>query len=144
MTSAYEVPANVLLEALARYFKERLKEVSPPPWARFAKTGPSRKRPPHDPDWWYIRAASILRKLYVSGPIGVSRLRSIYGGRKDYPMRKAHKLKSGGSNIRKILQQLERAGLITHDLKGRRITDKGRQLIDAIARSLVKEVNQIE
>ena len=79
----------------------------------------------------------------MSGPIGVSRLRSAYGGRKDYPMRKAHKLKSGGSNIRKILQQLERAGLVTHDLKGRRITDEGRQLVDAVARSLVKEVKQV-
>lgn len=141
LTSAYDVPANTLLEALARYFKERVKEINPPNWARFAKTGPSRKSPPHNLDWWYMRAASILRKLYIGGPIGVSRLRSIYGGRKDYPMRKARKLKSGGANIRKILQQLERAGLVTHDLKGRRITDEGRQLVDYVAKTLVKEVS---
>lgn len=143
LTTAYDVPANVLLEGLARYFKERVKEISPPSWALFAKTGPSKKRPPHNPDWWYIRAASILRKLYLSSPLGVSRLRSIYGGRKDYPMRKAHKLKSGGSNIRKILQQLERAGLVTHDSKGRRITDEGRRLIDNVAKSLATEVSQV-
>ncbi|MEM2842116.1 MAG: 30S ribosomal protein S19e, partial [Thermoproteota archaeon] len=140
MTSAYDVPANTLLEALARYFKERVKEINPPNWARFAKTGPSRKSPPHNLDWWYMRAASILRKLYIGGPIGVSRLRSIYGGRKDYPMRKARKLKSGGANIRKILQQLEKAGLIqktdkkTH--KGRVITPKGERFINAIVKKI--------
>jgi small subunit ribosomal protein S19e len=28
-----------------------------------------------NPDWWFVRAASMLRKLYLRGPIGVSRMR---------------------------------------------------------------------
>jgi len=129
---------------LARYLKKNVKEVNPPAWSAFAKTGPSRKRPPHDPDWWYVRAASILRKLYMRGPLGTSRLRAVYGGRKDYSMRKAHKSRSGGSSIRKILQQLEQAGLVAHDKKGRFIQSEGRRLIDRITMELAKEVQSDE
>ena len=125
---------------LASHLKEKVKEVAPPPWSLFSKTGPAKKRPPDDPDWWYLRTASILRKLYVGGPVGVSRLRSIYGSRKDYPMRKAHRLKSGGSNIRNALQQLEKAGLVGHNLSGHYLTDQGRSLIDQISIDLVKGV----
>ena len=60
-------------------------------------------------DWWYIRAASIMRKLYIYGPVGVGSLRTAYGyrakiGDKTRPERTR---KAGGAIIRKILQQLE-------------------------------------
>ncbi|MDW8034100.1 MAG: 40S ribosomal protein S19, partial [Nitrososphaerota archaeon] len=73
------VPADKLIERLAEYLRENVKEVSMPEWAMFVKTGPHRQRPPDRLDWWYLRAASILRKLYLKGPMGVSRLRKVYG-----------------------------------------------------------------
>ncbi|MEM4405105.1 MAG: 40S ribosomal protein S19, partial [Nitrososphaerota archaeon] len=55
-----------LIRAVARYLKEN-KMVSAPKWAAYAKTGVSKDRPPSDPDWWYVRSAAILRKLYIRG-----------------------------------------------------------------------------
>lgn len=140
MPTVYDAPPEEVIRRIAQHLKEKVKEVEPPPWATFVKTGAHKERPPEERDWWYVRAASILRKLYLKGPIGVEKLRKEYGGRKRFPMRKAHKWKGGGSNIRKILQQLERAGLVqTVERKGRVLTNKGKSLLDKIASQILKE-----
>nr|WP_287849198.1 40S ribosomal protein S19 [Methanothrix sp.] len=38
-------------------------KVQPPVWAEFAKTGVNREMPPTNPDWWFVRSASILRRI---------------------------------------------------------------------------------
>ncbi len=141
MVTIKEVPADMFIKALANYLKERVPEVRPPPWALFVKTGPHKEKPPEDPDWWYFRAASILRKLYINGePIGVGTFRTIYGGLQRRGVAPPHFKKAGGSHIRKILQQLERAGLVTKEgNKGRVLTPKGRKLLDKIAYEVFKE-----
>ncbi len=138
LPSVYDVPGQRLVEALAEVIEKDHPQVSPPSWSLLAKTAPFKSRPPSDPKWWYKRAASVLRFLYLKGPIGVSRLRSRYGGRKDTPMRKAHHKKAGGSAIRKILKQLELENLVVTSGKGRAITPKGRSLLDSIASNMLK------
>ena len=139
--SVYDVPADVLIERLARYLKENVPEVRPPAWALFVKTGSHVERPPQDPDWWYVRCASLLRKLYLRGPIGVSRLRKMYGGRKRRGVRPAHFRRAGGSAIRKPLQQLEAAGLVVKDgNRGRRLSPKGMSLVDMVASQIRREL----
>lgn len=133
------VPADELIERLAEYLKENVKEVWVPQWALFAKTGSHRQRPPDRFDWWYVRAASMLRKLYIKGPMGVSRLRKVYGGRKKYPMRRAHKVKAGGAIVRNMLQQLEAAGLVSKTGKGRWLTPKGVSLLDKLSLDMFRE-----
>lgn len=143
MTTVYDVPADILIDRLSKYLKENVKEVRPPEWAAYVKTGSHVERAPHNPDWWYIRAASILRKLYIRGPIGVSRLRKLYGGRKRRGVKPAHFRKAGGSIIRHILQQLEEAGLAEKDgNKGRVLTPKGRSLLDAMAARIKREMER--
>lgn len=132
------VPADELIERLAEYLRENFKEVEAPQWAMFVKTGSHKQRPPDRLDWWHVRAASILRKLYVKGPIGVSKLRKIYGGRKKYPMRRAHKVKAGGAITRRILQQLEAAGLVTKSNRGRWLTPKGMSLLDKLSLEIAR------
>ncbi|MEM0088141.1 MAG: 40S ribosomal protein S19, partial [Thermofilum sp.] len=61
------VPPRMLVEELAQYLKENVKEVQPPEWSLYAKTGCFKDRVPDDPDWWYKRCASLLRKLYLYG-----------------------------------------------------------------------------
>ncbi|HII79102.1 MAG TPA: 40S ribosomal protein S19, partial [Methanosarcina sp.] len=51
--------------------------------AKNVKTGVHKELPPINDDWWYIRCAAVLRKIYTDGPIGTERLRSVYGGKKD-------------------------------------------------------------
>jgi small subunit ribosomal protein S19e len=141
LTTPYDVPAQKLIEKLAKYLKENVDQVHPPTWAAVAKTGSHVEKQPQNPDWWYVRAASILRKIYAHEPIGLEKLRSDYGGRKGFTVKPNHASKSGGSNIRKILQQLEQAGLIqTVRPQGRKMSSKGRKLVQEVAEDLQKEL----
>ncbi|KYH39068.1 MAG: 30S ribosomal protein S19 [Candidatus Bathyarchaeota archaeon B23] len=143
MTTVYDVPADILIERLSRYLKENIREVRPPEWAAYVKTGSHVERAPHNPDWWYIRVASMLRKLYIKGPIGVSRLRKEYGGRKRRGVKPAHFRRAGGSIVRHILQQLEEAGLAERDgNRGRVLTPRGRSLLDAMAARIKRELER--
>lgn len=149
MTTVYDVPADALIARLTEYIKANIEQVTPPEWAAYVKTGSHVERAPQDPDWWYVRSASTLRKLYLKGPIGVSRLRKEYGGRKRRGVRPAHFRRSGGAIIRHILQQLEAAGLAAKaDKGGRIISPKGRSLLDAmstqIKRDLVREMPELK
>lgn len=141
MTTPHDVPAQQFVEKLAKYLRENVDQVQPPAWAAFAKTGSHVERQPQSPDWWYTRAASILRKIYAHEPVGLQKLRADYGGRKGFRVRPNHAAKSGGSNIRKILQQLEAAELVqTAKPQGRKMTPKGRKLLQEVADGLHKEL----
>jgi len=149
LPTPYDVPPDKLIERLARYLKREVEAVRPPEWALFVKTGSHAQRPPQDPDWWYVRCASLLRKLYIHGPLGVERLRSMYGGRKDRGHRPEHHRKAGGSIIRKALQQLEAAGLVEKltdgrgHVVGRVLTPKGRSLLDRLATEVKRELEKV-
>jgi len=142
LPTVYDVPAGPLIEHLAEYLRSSVEQVKPPQWALYAKTGAHKERPPEDPDWWYKRAASLLRRLYIAGPLGISRLRKLYGGRRRYPMRKAHSVRAGGSSLRKILQQFERAKLVTHSKKGRILTDQGKSILDKMATEVYESISK--
>jgi small subunit ribosomal protein S19e len=131
MVSILEVQADKLIERLKEELK-KIETIKPPIWSKMVKSGANKERPPQQEDFWYIRAASILRRIYIDGPIGVSRLRTYYGGRKRRGVRPAKTYKSGGSIIRKILQQLEASEFIKKDKKGRVLTSKGREFVDKI------------
>jgi small subunit ribosomal protein S19e len=96
-----------------------------------------KQRPPFKNDWWYTRTASVLRSVYKLGPVGVNKLRVKYGGKKNNGSAMEHFYKGSGSIIRKILQQLEAAGLISKGAKGihkgRIATGKGISLLDKAA-----------
>jgi len=134
--SVREAKADRLIGALKEELK-RMEELAPPQWSRYVKTGTSRERPPEQPDWWYARAASILRRIYIDGPMGVSRLRTYYGGRKNRGQAPEHSRRGSGKIVRTILQQLEKAGLVTkEEKKGRKLTQKGADLLEKTAESL--------
>ena len=141
MVTVRDVPANVLIEKLAAYLRTNVATVKPPLWATFTKTGPHKERVPDNPDWWYYRAAAILRKLYLAeNPIGIETLRTMFGGLKRRGSAPPHFRKCGGSHIRLILHQLEAAGLIEKTSKGRKISSKGRSLLDELAFEVFKEL----
>jgi small subunit ribosomal protein S19e len=141
LKTPHDVPASKFIEKLAKYLKENVDEVTPPSWASVAKTGAHVQRQPQNSDWWYIRCASLLRKIYIHGPIGLEKLRADYGGRKDFGVKPEHVVKAGGAIIRKALQQLEAAGLIeTLKPQGRRMTKEGRKLLQEIAEDVGKEL----
>lgn len=141
MANPHDVPASKFIEKLAKYLKENVDEVQPPAWATVAKTGSHVEKQPQNQYWWYTRSASILRKVYVHGPIGLEKLRADYGGRKGFTVRPNHASKAGGSNVRKSLQQLEAAGLVEKaSIKGRVMSPKGRKVLQDVAEDLHKDL----
>lgn len=143
MTTAYDIPADVLIDKLSGYLKENIREIQPPEWVDYVKTGSHAERVPQNPNWWYVRTASMLRKLYMKGPVGVSRLRKDYGGRKRRGVRPAHFAKAGGNIIRTILKQLEQAGLAQKEgIKGRTVSAKGRSLLDAMSTQIKRDLDR--
>jgi len=106
-----------------------------PEWVKLVKTSPNRARPPKEEDFWYKRAASILRQIYIKGVVGVQRLRTRYGGRKDKGAKPPKFYKGSGKLIRNILQQAEKAGLIEKSKTkkaGRCLTEKGKEFLESV------------
>jgi len=143
MVTAYDVQAQELIIEVARALKN---EITMPEWALFVKTGSHKERPPHEEDWWYIRAGALLRTIYMKGPVGVQKLRKKYGGRKVRGTRPEQFRKSSGKIIRVILQQLREKGLIEPSKskvkKGQVITKKGHAFLDKIAFTLSSGLKQ--
>lgn len=143
MPTVYDVPVDELIKATAEYLKKNVSEIDPPTWTTYAKTSSHRENPPQDQDWWYTRSASLLRKIYIKGPMGIARLRKEYGGRLARGNVGAHKRRGGGSAVLDPLQQLEQADLVkTRDLKGRVLTGKGISLLDSLAAEILRRLEK--
>jgi len=140
MVTVREVPAGKVLPALAEELK-KVEAIKPHKLAAFVKSGVNAERPPDQPDFWYLRSAAVLRKIYLTGPVGTQRLRNVFGGKKRRGTKPAKQRKTGGKFIRTMLQQLEKSGLVSKREKapfGRAITAKGQKLVDRVASKVGK------
>ena len=136
ISSVYQIPADKYNISLAEALKQ-ISEFKEPEWAGFVKTGISKKRPPQEPDFWFKRAASILRQIYINKTVGVNRLKTRYGSKKNRGMRPEKFKKASGKIIRTILQQAEAAGFLEKynepgKRAGRKLTEKGREFLEGI------------
>ncbi|MEA3229899.1 MAG: 30S ribosomal protein S19e [archaeon] len=136
MVTTFDVASDKLIKEASEQLK-KVESIKPPEWVPFVKTGSHNERVPDNPDWWYVRAASILRKVYIS-PVGVDRLRTVYGGRKNKGYKPEKRRNASGNIIRKCLQQLEKAGLVRKLPAGRGITPQGQKFLDNIAYKVSK------
>ena len=140
MPKFQEAPIQKLIEKLAEELKKA--GLKAPEWTQYAKSGANAARPPSQTDWWYHRAAALLRKIAVRGPVGTEKLRVIYGSRKRRGHQPAEFRKTGGAAIRKALQQLQKLGYVKYKdkgvKKGRMVTPQGLSFLDKTAK-LVKE-----
>ncbi|MHA1278738.1 MAG: 30S ribosomal protein S19e [Candidatus Helarchaeota archaeon] len=144
MTTLNDIPAESLINKLATELKDKFDKIRPVSWAMYVKTGAYKERAPIDPDWWYIRCASILRKLALKNYIGVSRLQGIYGGRKRRGAKPEKVRKGSGAIIRHSVQQLEEEGLVeTVKGMGRRITPQGQSLVDRVAHEIKMKLQKV-
>ncbi|MFC4550319.1 MULTISPECIES: 30S ribosomal protein S19e [Halorussus] len=146
MTTLYDVPADDLIEAVAAKLEDRIDE---PDWATFTKTGTQRELPPEQENFWYLRTASVLRKVATNGPVGVERLATEYGGKKDgsnrYQVAPEHRRNGSRKIIRTMLQQLEDEDLVdTEGGAGRIVTGEGRSLLDDTAGEVMEDLDRPE
>ena len=125
----YELDAHEYNKKLAEALKQ-IPEFEAPEWVEFVKSGPAKARPIEEEDFWYKRAASILRQIYKKKIVGVNRLKTKYGSKKNRGYQPEEFRKSSGKIIRVILQQADKAGFteIAKTVKGVRARKPGRQL----------------
>lgn len=140
MVTVYDVDGRKLIAKTALALEEQ-KVLQPPEWSRFVKSGVCAERLPEQKNWWFIRGAAMLRKLYIKGPIGVRELRKEFGKKKNMGSRPSRVYKTSGSVTRKILQQLQKAGYIVKLEKnkrslGRIVSPKGRTFIDNLSKKV--------
>ncbi|GBE19919.1 30S ribosomal protein S19e [archaeon BMS3Abin17] len=138
--SIYELNAQEYNLRLAEALK-KIPEFKSPEWVEFVKSGPAKERPIDEPDFWYKRAASILRQIYKKNIVGVNRLRVKYGSKKDRGFQPEKFIKAGGKIIRTILQQADKAGFteiaktvrgVRSRKPGRQLTQKGKEFLEDI------------
>ncbi|VVB59179.1 30S ribosomal protein S19e [uncultured archaeon] len=132
--SVKDVDSRELIISTAEELK-KTSGITPPVWAPFVKTGSHKERVPDNADWWYMRAAALLRRVAITNA-GVSRLRRVYGGRKHRGYKPEKKVQASGNIIRKILQQLEAAKLVKKGKKGRQVTAAGQKFLDKVAKNV--------
>lgn len=140
MSNVYEVGKSELVREVSSRLKSVIKER--PSYMDYAKSGACRERQPQDPDFWYVRSASLLSYVYAHGPVGVSRLKTRYGGSKGHTVHRKHHMDAGGSIIQDSLNALEQAGLVKKTKKGREITGKGKSFLDKASGELLRAGKQ--
>ena len=135
MATIYDINASELIDKAS---SELSKIMEKPEWSEFVKTGVSKKRAPVESDWWFKRSASILRTVYIRGPIGTNKLKGKYGSKKNRGYVPEKRFEASGKIIRSILQQLEKLELVKQvDIKkhkGRKITPKGKSFLDKLSK----------
>jgi small subunit ribosomal protein S19e len=141
--SVFVVQPEKLIETLSNKLKE-YPEISPPKGSEFWKTAFFKELAPIDSEnFWYIRCASILRKVKKFGPIGVNRLRKYYGGKNRNGKGLNHSAKASGKIIRVALQQLGEASLLEmKEKKGRVLSSEGISLIERTAYEIIRSKDQ--
>ena len=148
ISSVYKIPADKYNQQLASALKQ-IPEFKEPEWAMFVKTGVAKIKPPQEKDFWYKRAASILRQIYIHKIVGVSKLRTRYGSKKNRGMRPEKFRKASGKIIRTILQQAEAAGLLEKQIEpgkraGRKLTSNGKEFLEGIKERKEESTPKIE
>jgi len=138
MVKVYDVGADALIVETARRLREM--GLKKPDFVGLVKSGSHNERPPEQEDFWWMRSASILRKIYINGNLGVNKLRREYGGKKKFGVRPSHFRSAGGKTNRVAMQELEKLGLIrkAENGRGRVITGAGEKLLDSAAFSVKK------
>ncbi|XP_025100558.1 40S ribosomal protein S19-like isoform X1 [Pomacea canaliculata] len=132
--SVKDVNQHDFTKALAAFLKKSGK-LKVPEWADIVKLGRFNELAPYDEDWYYTRAASVARHLYIRCPAGVGAFTKIYGSKQRNGTTPSHNCRGSRSVARKILQSLEGLKMVEKDPNtgGRRLTPQGRRDLDRIA-----------
>jgi len=133
-TTVRDVAPAKFIEAYAQHLKKSGK-MELPKWHDLVKTKTHSELAPYNPDWYYVRAAAIARKVYLSSvPVGVGQLRREFGDLSRNGSKQEHFRRACGANIRHALHGLESMKVLEKSKNGGRvITRIGQQDLDRIA-----------
>eukprot|EP00382_Lankesteria_abbotti_P005491 CAMPEP_0113847630 /NCGR_PEP_ID=MMETSP0372-20130328/1990_1 /TAXON_ID=340204 /ORGANISM="Lankesteria abbotti" /LENGTH=157 /DNA_ID=CAMNT_0000816947 /DNA_START=51 /DNA_END=524 /DNA_ORIENTATION=- /assembly_acc=CAM_ASM_000359 len=128
-----EIPTALFISECAKRLKQSAK-FELPKWVDNVKTAASRELAPYDQDWLFIRAASILRKLFLTPDVGVWGMRKKYSKKGRRGTKPSHRALAGGKVIRHCIQQLENMGYVEQHAErtGRRLSQEGVKLLHRV------------
>ncbi|MEM0120738.1 MAG: 40S ribosomal protein S19 [Thermoprotei archaeon] len=138
------VPHELFVAGLAERLKRDYVEVKPPVYAPFVKTASTNFEPPKRVDWWYVRAASVLRKLAVKGCMGVTDLAYEYSGKRRRGRSRERFVLGSRGHVRRVLIQLEGAKLVEKQRCGRVLSKAGWELVLGVASEVLDSVSKVE
>jgi len=133
-TTVKDVAADLFVKAYAQHLKRQGK-LEIPKWVDYVKTSTAKELAPYDPDWFYVRCASIARKIYLRPNTGVGALSKVYGSNERRGAKTEHFKVANTGLLRYMVQQLEAIKVIekSNSGKGRKISKIGQQDLDRIA-----------
>merc|ERR1712168_1022431 len=138
MSSVKDVCQQHFVVGFADFLKKSGK-MKVPEWADLIKLSRFNEQGPHNQDWFFVRAASVARHLYIRSPAGVGSFTKIYGARKRNGSAPRHFMRASQSVSRRVLQALEEMALVEKDANGgRKLTSQGRRDMDRIAAHIDK------
>jgi len=141
-----DISAPAFIKAYAAHLK-KTNWLKVPDWVDIVKTGHFKELCPNDPDWFYVRTASVARKIYLRGGTGIGALKKVYGGSFRRGPRPPVFCTGSGKIARYIVQQLRQIGVvedlvIAGKISGRKISREGQKDLDRIAKSVASAANQ--
>ena len=144
--TALDVPSNILINAIASYFKEK-NIIKLPKYSALVKTSRANDCEPISADYIYYRAAAICRKLYLtkSKNVGVGSLRSMFSKKQRRGSQPPKTFRAGGKIIRDLVIQLKGAKYLENfggeeeTNHGLTLTKTGRSELDKIAAGIMKK-----
>nr|XP_031312893.1 40S ribosomal protein S19 isoform X1 [Camelus dromedarius] len=114
-----DVNQQEFVRALAAFLKKSGK-LKVPEWVDTVKLAKHKELAPYDENWFYTRAASTARHLYLRGGAGVGSMTKIYGGRQRNGVMPSHFSRGSKSVARRVLQALEGLKMVEKDQDGQR------------------------
>eukprot|EP00286_Rhodomonas_abbreviata_P023570 CAMPEP_0181312016 /NCGR_PEP_ID=MMETSP1101-20121128/13462_1 /TAXON_ID=46948 /ORGANISM="Rhodomonas abbreviata, Strain Caron Lab Isolate" /LENGTH=146 /DNA_ID=CAMNT_0023418819 /DNA_START=54 /DNA_END=494 /DNA_ORIENTATION=- len=129
-----DVNSHEFVSSYAAHLKKQGK-IQLPELVDLVKTGPFKELAPYNEDWFYVRCASLARRLYIRQGTGVGGFAKVYGDKKRRGTLPGHFCKASRGIVRQCLIQLENIGVVQKMAKGggRCVTVQGRQDCDRIA-----------
>lgn len=136
-TTVKDVDQDKIVQGVALFLKKSGK-LKIPDNMDIVKTSKSKELGPYNNDWFYIRCASILRRMYHRGAIGVGGVKKIYGARQRNGSKPSHFCYADGAISRRAIQALENIKLVEkHADGGRKLSAQGQRDLDRIASQIV-------
>lgn len=128
-----DVPAYKWVKAMASQFKREGK-LQVPNIAELVKTSHGRERAPQNADWYYLRAAAVLRHIYLRPGNGYGGLAKAFAIKKNNGSKPERTTKAATGPLHWACKSLEGLKLIAKGKgHGRVVTKEGRKRADTVA-----------
>ena len=111
MVTVKDVPADKFIKAYAEHLK-KTQLITPMENLLLFKTRSCNELTPNDDDWFYTRAASLARKVYLRPGLGVGTMIHLYGKVKRCGRQRNKHGFASSKLIRYILQELSKANVL--------------------------------